>query len=338
MAITTSILLLQSCSKNSSEENLQNSTVGVEVVKVKQTSGNEAIAYSGTIEESDSYPLSFSSIGTVAKVYVSEGDYVKKGQLLAVLNEETFRNSYEMAAATLKQAEDAYNRMKPMYDNGNLAEIKFVEVQSGLQQAKAAADIAKKSLDDCKLYSPVNGLVGNRSIEPGMSALPNVVSITIVQIEKVLAKVSVSESEISFIEKGDEANIKIPALKDAQFEGTVEEIGVVADPIAHTYKIKVGIPNPEQMIKPGMLCEINLIKPSEIGDLYVPSRSVLVNEKGQNFIYTIENDRAVRKYVTTGKLLTDGIVIKGDIKEDDLVVEAGQQKLVDNSKVRIVKR
>lgn len=336
--IVTSAFLSQSCSHNNDKDNLNNTEVNVEVEKIKQTNGSENIAYSGTIEESDSFPLSFSSIGTVAKVYVSEGDFVKKGQLLAELNEQTYKNSYEIALAALDQAEDAYKRLKPMYEKGNLPEIKFVEVESGLLQAKAAAEIAKKSLDDCKLYSPANGIVGDRSIEPGMIALPNLASIKIVLIDKVFAKVSISENEISLIEKGDKAKIIVTALNNAEFNGTVEEIGVLADPIAHTYKIKAGIPNTKQLIKPGMLCEVNIIKKSDTKALYVPGRAVMVNEAGKNFIYTVENNRAKRKYVKAGRLLNDGIEISGDISEGELVVVAGQQKLVDNSKVNIVNR
>ncbi len=336
--ISAIALFVQGCLDRKGQESLNNAVVSVEVEKIKQTNGSESIAYSGTLEESDSYPLSFSSVGTVAKVLISEGEYVKKGKLLAVLDDRTYKNSYEMASATLERAEDAYRRLKPMYDNGNLPEIKFVEVQSALQQAKAAAEIAKKSWDDCRLYSPVSGIVGKRSIDPGMNTLPNLASITIVKIEKVFAKVAVSENEISLIEKGAKATIKVPALRDAKFEGSVEEIGVVADPVAHTYKVKIGVPNPQKLIKPGMLCEVNIAKESEGSKLYVPGKAVMVNEVGKNFIYVAENEKAVRKYVNVGQLLSDGIVIRGNVAENDLVIVAGQQKLVNNSNISIINR
>lgn len=338
--LITAVSFLQGCADNGGQENIINSEISVEVDKIKLTDGSETIAYSGTIEESESFPLSFSSLGTVAKVLVSEGDFVKKGQLLAVLKDDTYQNTYEMALATLKQAEDAYSRLKPMYDNGNLPEIKFVEVQSGLQKAQAAATIAKRNLDDCKLYSPINGIVGKRSIEPGMSApLPNLASIKIVKTEKVFAEVSISENEISLVQKGDKAIINIAALNNTKFTGTVEEIGVLADPIAHTYKIKIGIQNKTRQIKPGMICEVMLNKTLGTQSLYVPSRAVLIDEQGRNFIYTIEEkNTAVKKYVTLGKLLKNGVEISGDINKDNLVVTTGYQKLVDSSKVRIVNR
>jgi membrane fusion protein, multidrug efflux system len=324
------------CSNDSRGDNLQNSTINVEVEQVKTVNEKQVIAYSGTIEESESIPLSFSGIGTVVKVLVSEGDFVKKGQLLAILNDETYKNAYEVSLALLKQAEDAYRRLLPMSKNGNLPDIKLVEVETGLQQAKSSSSIAKKSLDDCKLYSTVDGIVGKRSIEPGMSAMPNLASITIVKIEKVFAKVPISENEISLLKKGDKAKIKIGALNNNEFIGTVEEIGVLADPIAHTYKIKIGINNNARQIKPGMICNVTIDKLNKNEGLFVSSRAVLVDEQGKSFVFAINQNKSIKKYVKTGKLLKNGVEIIEGLEAGEKVVVTGQQKLVDNSLINIV--
>ena len=330
----------QGCTKNTADNSLSNAVIEVETEQVKHIDGSEVFAYSGTIEESESMPLSFSVVGSVASVLVSEGDFVKKGQLLAVLNDETYKNAYDMSLATQRQAEDAYRRLLPMYKNGNLPEIKLVEVETGLQQAKSATSIAKKNLDDCNLYSPVEGIVGKRSIEPGMSAIPNFTSITIVIIEKVFARVPVSENEISSIKIGNKAKMKISALNNYEFTGTVEEIGVMADPIAHTYKIKIGIVNKNHQIKPGMICNVTLYKnkTNQAAGLCVPNRAVLVDEQGRNFVYVVNKNKAVRKYVKTGKLLSNGVEITEGLNDGEQIVVAGQQKLVDNSSVHIVNR
>ncbi|RJP67917.1 MAG: efflux RND transporter periplasmic adaptor subunit [Ignavibacteriales bacterium] len=323
------------CSK-SSGKNLNNTAVNVQVKEVTTLDGNEEIAYSGTIEESESTPLSFSGVGTVARVLVNEGDFVSKGQLLATLNEETYKNTYEMTLATLKQAEDAYKRLQPMYKNGNLPEVKLVEVETGLQQAKAAAAISKKSLDDCKLYSPVSGIVGKRSIEPGMTAMPNFSSITIVKIEKVFARVPIAENEIASVKKGDKAKIKIAALNNTEFNGTVEEIGILADPLAHTYKIKIGINNSNRQIKPGMICNVNLAKQNKSEGLFVPGNAVLVDEQGRNYVYAVSQNKTVKKYIKTGKLLKSGVEVTEGLNLGEQIVVAGLQKLVDNSLISIV--
>lgn len=319
-------------------ESVNDKVVNVEVEKAGNFSGDNLLDYSGTIEESETIPLSFSVPGTVKQVYVKEGDYVRAGQLLAVLNDESFKNSYEMSLAIQKQAEDAYKRLLPMYKNGNLPEIKLVEVETNVQQTKSATLIAKKSWDDCKLYSPVDGVVGTKSIQPGMNAMPSLNSITIVKIGKVFANISVSENEIASIKKGDKTKVKIAALNYEEFAGVIEEIGVIADPIGHTYKIKAAINNQNQKLKPGMLCTANLQKKEKIEGIFLPTNSVMVDEKENNYVFVVKDGIASRRPVKTGRLLKSGIEILSGVTEGEDIVTAGTQKLVDKCKVKIVNR
>jgi RND family efflux transporter MFP subunit len=224
-----------------------------------------------------------------------------------------------------------------MHKNGNLPDVKYVEVETGVQKAKAAAAIAKKTLDDCNLYATTDGYIGRRSIEPGMTAMPNLTSITIVKIDKVFARVSVSENEIALIQKGQRATITIGALGSATYDGVVEEIGVVADPIAHSYKIKIGIKNKDLRMKPGMICSASIESPSSVHGVVVPSSSVMIDESGKNFVYVVSTqNKAQRTYVVTGQLLNTGIEVLQGLQINDTVVVAGQHKLIDNASVQIV--
>ncbi len=331
-------LHLAGCSGSSNRET-EAAPIRVEVTAAQPAGSRQAFAYSGTIEAAESIPLSFATVGHVASVHVAEGDAVRKGQLLAALNDESSRNACEMALATLKQAEDACARLEPMYKNGNLAEVKWVEMETNLHKARSAAAISKKNLEDCKLYAPVNGLVGVRAIEPGMGALPNIASITIVKTDKVFARVAVPEHEIALMQRGQKAVVTIGALGDRVFAGAVEEIGVVADPLAHAYKVRIGVHNPQAMIKPGMICSVRIEQEGAQRGLLLPGRAVLVDERGRRFVYIVDDrNRAMRREVETGDLLQDGIAITSGLASGDLVVVAGQHKLVDQATVQIINR
>ncbi len=335
-----SLLTWSGCSKSSGNDAASVPPVDVSTERITLADGSRALTYSGTIEESESIPLSFSVVGTVARVLVSEGDFVKKGQVLAVLNNETYGNSFAMAHASQTQAEDAYTRLAPMHKNGNLPEIKFVEVETGMQQARAAAAIAKKNLDDCNLRATTDGYIGKRSIDPGMSAVPGFASITIVKIGRVFARVPVPETEIASVKKGAKGTVVIGALGSREYEGTVEEVGVSADPLAHSYKIKIGITNKDGNIKPGMICTAVLRQPSGSEMPIVPQQAVLVDEAGARFVYLIDEAKqtAVRTPVTTGKYVRDGVEITRGVKAHALVVVEGQHKLTDNASVHSLNR
>lgn len=310
--------------------------VNVETARVKNMDGSTVMAYSGTIEESESIPLSFESPGNVAKVLAAEGQQVQRGQLLAVLNDANMRHAYEMSRATLKQAEDAYRRLEPMYKNGNLPPVKMVEIETQLQQARSAEAISKKSLDDCRLYAPVAGIVGKKGIDVGMGVIPGYAAVTIVKTEKVFACVSVAENEISTVTKGKKAAVKIGALNNTVLNGTVEQVGVMADPLSHTYKVKIALANGEGKLKPGMICEVILESHAGSGGLEIPNQSVMVDEKGGKFVYIVRGNRAVKQYLSTGKLTRDGVEVTGGITSGDMVIISGQHKLTDNSPVKIL--
>jgi len=314
--------------------------VRVVVQKVAPAETGREFAYSGTISESESIPQSFSVTGTVTRVLVNEGDTVAKGQLLAELDDTSYRQTYEMVQASERQAEDAFNRLFRMYKNGNLPEVKYVEVETGLAKARAAAAVARKNVADCRLVASASGYVGKRSLDPGMVALPNLSSITIVTIDRVFARVAVPENDIVLVRKGGRASVKVGALGAREFEGTVEDVGVVADPLAHAYKVRIGVPNPDRAVKPGMFCTAVMKGLERSAGLVIPNEAVLVDETGRTFVYCLDpaGTRASVRYVKLGELLQNGIRVAEGLREGETIVVSGQQKLVDGSAVQAVER
>ena len=312
--------------------------INVKTDQVRSAGNLQEIKYSGTIEESQSIPLSFPVVGIVSRVLVSEGDYVRKGQLLAELDNESYRNSYEMAVASEKQARDAYNRLKTLYANGNLPEMKLVDVETKLQQAKSAAAIARKNLRDCRLYALTDGLVGKRSIERGMNSVPNITAIKLVKINRVYAVISVSENEIASVRYGDRASVDIKALGSRIYRGRVREVGVIADPLAHTYRVKIAMDNPGYSMKPGMICDVALLRKKARISFTVPSRSVMVDNDGKNFVYSVDEtgEKAQKKYITTGRLMGSSMEVLSGLKPGETVVVSGQHKLSDSSLIDVI--
>jgi len=207
--------MLAGCNSKESREIKSTSVSGVKVTKQKVRIEKEVqnLEFSGTIEPSQTIPLSFRTPGTIEKVLVEEGDFVKKGQLLAVVDDTDVQTMYEISLTKYQQAADAYDRLKSVYDKGSLPEIKWIEMETNLAQAKSSLELSKNNLGKCKLFSPANGIIGNRNIEPGMSAI-NITGtpLEIVDIKTVNIKIPVPENEISKIKKGLVANITVSAL------------------------------------------------------------------------------------------------------------------------------
>ena len=190
-------------SEQNKAETLGSKTIKVCVDTVKSEFINTNLKYSGSIEAFQTIPLTFQTTGRVEKVFVEAGDAVKKDQLLATIEKADLQNLRDISKAKYQQAKDAYDRLKKVHDEGSLPEIKWVEMETNLEQAKLALDLSESSLDKCNLRSPASGIVGRRNIEPGMSALSiGSAPIELVDINKVYVKVSVPENEIGKITKG----------------------------------------------------------------------------------------------------------------------------------------
>jgi len=340
LGLALALCVLFSGCRTERETRTATGPVNVIVRKVAPADTGREFAYSGTIVESESIAQSFSVTGTVTRVHVNEGDVVAKGQLLAELDDTSYRENYEMARAGERQAEDAFNRLSRMYKNGSLPEVKYVEVETGLARARSAAAVARKNVDDCRLVATASGYVGKRSVDPGMVALPNLASITIVQIESVIARVPVPENDIVLVHKGDRAEVRIGALGSREFEGKVEDIGVVADPLAHAYKVRISVPNPARAIRPGMVCTAVIKGLERSSGLVIPNEAVLVDETGRTYVYCLDpaGTKASLRYVRLGELLQNGVRVTEGLREGEVLVVSGQHKLVDGSAVRVVEQ
>ena len=327
---------LVSCGKSNAEASKDESKIfSIVTAAVTTDSSSKDNFYIGTVEAELTVPVSFSGLGTVQNVFVNEGQFVSKGQTLATLESSTSKNSLDMAIATQKQAQDAFDRLQKVYKEGNLPEIKFVEIETKLQQANSSVQISKKMYSDCILKSPVSAMVGVKAIETGSSANPLSSAFTLYKIDNVFIKVSVPENEISKIKKGQVASINVTAL-NKQFTGKVEEIGVVANTISHTYDVKIRIKNSNNELKPGMLCNANLSSNHVESCISIPNDAV-ISEAGKQYVYLLNSDKkSVKKTeITTGNYNGNNITVRSGLNLSDVIVVSGQYKLSDNAEVKV---
>lgn len=316
----------------------------IEVVKVKVLKIGDRPeivnhSYIATIEESVSIPLSFLAAGTVEQVLVSEGQSIHKGQLLAELNSENYKNAYQIALSKENQARDAFNRLEPVYKNGSLPEIKFIEVQTGVEMAKSAVLISKKNFDDCKLYAPTSGIIGRRFLEPGMSILPGTPVFQLVKIEKVNVNVPIPENEIATIKKGQKAQVIVTALGGQQFGGEVTEVGILSNPLSHTYMVKIGINNLDKNLRPGMVCQVLINNFKKDNQIIIPPAAIQTDGFGAKYVFTANPStlKAIKKAITVGAINQNGITISSGLMFNDLLIIEGFQKISENSTIQIIK-
>ena len=328
------VVALGSCSEKKSDGAKAPTRVKTEVVATAAGDGSQT--YVGIVEEREATAVSFTGMGVVKRVLVSEGQAVSRGQLLAEMDDTQARNLLSGAEAQMEQANDALERYGLLHENGSLPEVQWVEIQSKVAQAKSQLEVAKKNLADCRLVAPVSGVIGHKQIGAGETALPSQAVVSILDISSVKVKVAVPEAEVGGINTGTPSYIKVEAI-DRNYEGGRIEKGVTADALTHTYDVRINVANGERKLLPGMVASVRFAatQSQQTGQVVtVPVTAVQKRADGGLFVWTIDKDNtAHRSTVSTGATQGNRIVLTEGIAEGQRIVTEGYQKLSEGTKV-----
>lgn len=333
------VALATACSARSGE--VQETGPPDAKVKTKAISSRQtdaALSLSGSLEADKITPLSFQVPGRVVRVWVEEGDYVKQGALLASLEVDDYQNNLAIAEAQWAEAKDAFQRLKQLYEQESLPEKRFIEAQSGYQQAEAGLALAKKKYADTRLYAPQAGTVAQRSVEEGQIVDVGVPVLVIAATRKLYARVSVPESEIGRISVGSEATVTIPTLGDTTVVGQLTIVSPVADPTTRSYTAKVALDNPNLTLRDGMVAEVDLSTAQQQSIITVPGGVISRDGNNVPYVFRVDTDtnKAIKQRVTVGSLYDQEVIIEEGLKAGDEIVVSGQHKLRDGQSISVV--
>lgn len=327
ITLALATLLLTGCSTKEKEtKTTAPSAIPVKEMTVGYDTTQGDYNYSGTVEEENGRSLSFLTGGTITSLRVKVGDRVRRGQLIGTVDDTQLRNNLDIARTTRTQAEDAHTRMKMLHDRGSLPEIKWVEAESQLAQAISAEKMVQKSLGDCRLLAPCDGVVAEKFVEQGQNAAPGQPVVRLVTTSVLNVAVPVPEGEIANIRQGQRADILVPALDGRHYGGRVVEKAVLADPISRTYKVKVRLDQAAGGILSGMVTQVRLGQRTADA-IIIPAHLVQLGDEGGHFVWVDEGGKAARRTVTVGDYTAAGVTIVSGLTAGDKVITEGQQKV-----------
>ncbi len=344
------VMTLLACSSGKTAKQAVSTPITVEIGKAQPIVDHEEVLLSGTIgSPAEPSNVSFLVSGKVIQVGPREGDYIKKGQLLASIDPYDYQlaltastKQADMARIAFERAEDEHRRMKMLYDSKSLAPNDYEKYKSAYEssrrqyeQAVASEEISRKHLADTELHSPGNGFISKRSIEPGETATPGRLVFEIVRLDTVEVSVGVPETDVHLIRDGQKAVITLPALPGKSFKGFVRLVNVSADPGTRTFMTRISIPNPDHTLRIGMVAEARIRGDKVVKMLSVPLEAIVHDPQGATMVYVYYPDqkRVYAKRVEIGAPHEEDLVIKGGLTGDEWIVLTGQTELRDGSVV-----
>lgn len=333
--LIVAVMLLWACANK--KDNTPKAPVAVSVVTVGGTDSGVSSEYVGSIVERSGTALSFEVPGNVLRLMVDQGDHVSKGQLLATLDPVTLRDAHQLTLTTLHQVEDAYRRFEPLHKQGVVSDIRWVEIQTKLEQAQSSERLARTQLQRTSLMAPFSGVISERTAERGMNVMAGQQIYRLVDISSVDVKMSVPEGEVSSIKVGARAHVSVKAVGGKSYEAVVKEKGVEANAVSHTYSMKLGIVNSDGKLMPGMVCSVEMaeVSQSSVGTLAVPLNAVKLDSDNRRFVWLAVAGKAHQQYIIIGNFVEGGVIVTSGLKAGDKVITEGSQKVSEGQDLRI---
>lgn len=342
LAAFAGLVLLSGCnggkfSVNFRKKETVRQPVKVRVEAVGSASSATTKTYIGRVEASKSATVLSPFPAKLEKINVRQGQDVRANRQVAKVYSSTVDNALSSARATLRQAQDAYDRLQAVKDNGSVPQVKIVEVETALARAKAAFSSAQKAAYDCSVKAPFAGTVSEVFCEEGEDISIAQPIVKIVDLHSLEISISVPETEISSCSVGSYADVTVTALSDTPVRARLVRKGVDASVVAHSYDCRLSLETPLKNIMPGMICKV--VFRSVAGGFETPviPASVIRTDKTGRYVWTVSGGNVVeKKYVTTGDFAGKGVKILSGLEAGDRLIVDGAAKVSTGMKVEPV--
>lgn len=258
-----------------------------------------------------------------AELEKAAANYERGKELLAggALAQAAFESQYELP---YQRAKEAAERTVP-------AQVRAA--RASLAQAEAALQAARESYDNTFIRSPISGVVTARNVNPGEMASAAVPAVSVANLDAVVVKVTVAEDVINSLKEGQKVEVRVAAVSERPFTGTIYSIAPAADQATKAFPVKVKLSNPQHTLKPGMFAEVRLTRKQQKAVLL--PREAVVSQDGREVVWLVEDGKAVCRKVKTGASDGTRIAILEGVPEGAVVVTVGQGSLRDGVKVKI---
>ncbi len=282
--------------------------VNLETAKVGRGDINEVITATGTLEALETVEVGTQVSGVIDKLYVDFNSKVKKGDILAKIDQTPLLASLEQSAASVENAqaeldyqEANFNRTKVLFDKKliaqsdyDLAVYNYDKAKASLKSAQSSHNRNKINLAYATIYSPIDGIVLDRAVDEGQTVAASFNTpklFTIVKdLKQMRVEASIDEADIGKVKVGQRVEFNVDAYPEKTFNGKVSQIRLqpVQTSNVVTYTVIIDAPNPDQNLMPGMTANVTF---------YVTERKnvVTVSAKAVNLIATPDSWKSLKK-------------------------------------------
>lgn len=273
--------------------------------------------------------------GEVRRLLVEEGDQVRAGQVLAVLDDRQLRLQAAQTRAALAKAERDFNRQVELHEKGLVSAGAFEGLKYDLDNQRAADDIARLSLSYSEIRAPFAGVVSERQVKLGQEIAIGTSMFRVTDPTPLKAAVHVPERELARLKTGQTASIAVDALAGRTFPAIVKLVAPTVDAATATFKVTLEVSDPKGDLKPGMFSRVGIVFERRSEALTIP-RIALLDTDGASNVFVVTGGKAEQRAIKTGLSNAGKIEVTDGLTGTEQVVVVGQNGLKDGNPVRVV--
>ncbi|PWD97964.1 efflux RND transporter periplasmic adaptor subunit [Marinilabilia rubra] len=330
------VILNTGCSSTEPEQKKEARYVKIEEVQPQITAN--AKTFNAAIEENRKSSVPFRVGGPLEKIFFDEGDFVKKGQILAQLDKRDFKTRLLAAEAQFTQAKGEFERYSQLYEQNKLPANTYEKIKSAYLAAKSNWENASNALSDTRLTAPFSGFVFQKLINNHETIAPGQPVLILIDTNTLEVNFGVPESVVNTLKEGQEVGITVNHHTDNRHSATIHSISHKAgdDRLFHV-RLKMKNPDPE-IIKPGMTAKaiVAETESKKSSRPVVPTEAIFYSGNQPNvWIFNETNNQVSRRPVTTGLVNDEGMIqIAKGIQPNEKIVTAGVHSLLEGQKVK----
>lgn len=288
----------------------------------------------GNVQSDDVISITPEASGNITHILVSEGDKVKKGDILAKLNTTKLERDIKELKLNLALVTTKFQKQEALWNQKIGSEIQFIEAKSQKEQLEQKVASLNALLELSRIEAPFDGIVDRIFQNVGEMATPQQPFGTIVNLDNMYIAAELSESFLSKVEPKSKVKVAFPII-DEEKTATITQIGNVINKDSRSFRIKIDITNHDHRIKPNMTAVISIINFSVDSAITVPSILVKKDFKG-DYIYTVKNNKAKKLYIETGFNTGNTTVVTKGLYAGQKIITDGYAQVVDGVNVAII--
>lgn len=330
-------LVGSSCSNSKAESSAAkplDSGVLVQTETVRRAEFTEVIRLTGTIESVHDVVVPAEESGRIVEWFVEKGQAVRKGQVLAAVDDGLIRAAYDAAVAQVNMADVNYEKQKQAYREQAVSELQLKNLEYQLDAARAQADIARQRLEKTKIVAPIDGWINDRFVDAGEMIAAGMPAAHVIDMNALKISVGVPERYAADLRPGAPADFTCDAYPDEPFAGIIRFVAPAVNPDNRTIPVEIRFTNAGLKLKPHMIARVELrLRTSRT--IVIPEDYVRQIEAGRSVVYIARDHRAVERTVVLGRVHGRNVQVLDGLQEGDTLITVGFQDLVDQQLIRI---